>query len=279
MSVAEPVNEPLKQFDVFLSYEKEVEKKIVRLYNILTDKYLLKVWLDIMELAPGDNSFKKTVDGINGSKLMICCITKPYPESSKCKNDITLAYTNDRNILILMMDCLNPMELLPISYAISSAQRINFFDDQNAFSWSGDNLDKILTVIGSTIGRKLHNRKPKNILKKKASVLVEQRIKFPTAVISSALHLKEKDIDMITISTEEILLDKTNKLFKEYELEQLQLKNPNIGVLSLKKFRQTSLFHVVYGYNRMALLECKNKMRSEWTAKKGCFLYLTLYQQ
>ena len=64
---------------------------------------------------------------------------------------------------------------------------------------------------------------------------------------------------MITISTEEILLDKTNKLFKEYELEQLQLKNPNIGVLSLKKFRQTSLFHVVYGYNRMALLECKNK--------------------
>jgi hypothetical protein len=252
-------NSPNKQYDIFLSYEKDIEKKVLRLYNILADKYLLKIWLDIIEISPGDNVFTKTVDAINSSKLMICCVTKSYPETSKCKNDITIAYTNDRNILVLMMEMLTAEELVPISYAVSNAQRINLFDDPSSHSWSGDTMDKILNIIGSVIGRKLHNRKPKNGLKKKVSSLVEARAKFPTTVVSNTLHSKDSGLEIATITTEEILFDKASKFFKEYESQQLQLKSPYLSILSLKKFRQTSLFQYVYGYNRMALLESKQR--------------------
>ena len=261
VAVDSTANVLIKQYDIFLSYEKDIEKKILRLYNILADKYLLKIWLDIIEIGPGDNVFTKTVDAINSSKLMICCVTKLYPDTSKCKNDITIAYTNDRNILVLMMDMLSVEDLVPISYAVSNAQRINLFEDPNAFSWSGDTMDKILNVIGSVIGRKLHNRKPKSSLKKKATSLVESRIKYQTAVVSSTLHSKDavNGLEIATITTEEILFDKSSKFFKEYESQQLQLKSPYLSILSLKKFRQTSLFQYVYGYNRMALLESKQR--------------------
>lgn len=258
MSNDESVNIP-KQYDIFLSYEQEIEKKVLRLYNILADKYLLKVWLDVIEIGTGDNAFKKTVDAINSSKLMICCITKLYPETSKCKNDITLAYTNDRNILVLMMDLLTIEDLVPISYALSNAQRINMFEDANAYSWSGENMDRILTVIGSIIGRKLHNRIPKNNFKKRISGLVEHLTKLPTTVVSSSLYSKDNELEIVTISTEEILFDKHSKYFKEYEMQQKQLKSPYLSILEMKKFRQTSLFHVVFGYNRMALLESKQR--------------------
>ena len=83
-----------KQHDIFLSYESEFEKKVIRLYNLLVDKYLLKVWLDLFDITQGENVFQKTTEAINNSKIVICCVTKLYPNSSKCKNDITLAYTS-----------------------------------------------------------------------------------------------------------------------------------------------------------------------------------------
>ncbi len=261
-----------KFLDIFISYESEFELRVMRLYNILTDKYQVKAWLDIIEIKPGDDRFQKTTEGIQNSKIMVCCITKLYPTTSKCKNDITLAYTNDKIVLVLMVDNMNAQDLSPIAYALVNTQKIILYEDSTATSWQGEHFEKIIQSLESGLGRKLLNRKARKQPSKKtrtssiansdrsycSSVVVEHG-KYPTIAMSTLSRTNEKTVQIVTITTEELIIEKHSKLFKEYEEEQLQLKNPNIEVLPIRKLRSTSLFQVLYGFNRMVLIESKQK--------------------
>ena len=53
-----------KEIDIFLSYEKEYENKINNFYRVLKDKLMLNVWLDLIDLKPEDDHFKRTHEAI-----------------------------------------------------------------------------------------------------------------------------------------------------------------------------------------------------------------------
>ena len=77
--------------------------------------------------------------------------------------------------------------------------------------------------------------------------------------ISNAIKTTEDGFETITITTDEIIVDKSNVLYKTYEAEQLQLQKPSIGILSLRMLRRTSLSNAMFGYNRITVLKGKHR--------------------
>lgn len=274
-------NDPNKPFDLFLSYENDYEIKGKKLYGVLSEKYDVKVWLDKYELKEGDDQFRKTTEAINQCPIMICCISKEYPQSSKCRNDITLAYTNDKSILALMVDNVAWQDLNSISFALTKAKRFNVYEDAAAIqSWNCELFYKMIETIEGILNRKITtfasmNRMKKSLKTTKASDNNDQpkqrkHLKYHTMLVTKTSHYTEKYADGIiqttSIVTDEVVLSQELGKVEPVKVEKEDITTANnnsnesrIKNMELKKLRSTSLFQALYGFNRMVYIEPKKR--------------------
>lgn len=73
--------------EVFISYQWDRQKQIIKLYEKLT-KLGLKCWLDIHQMAGGDSLYFKIDEGIRNCSVVISCVTMKYSLSANCRKEI-----------------------------------------------------------------------------------------------------------------------------------------------------------------------------------------------
>ncbi len=62
-------------FDVFISYNWDVKPSVKQLYNQLTQKHNLRVWMDEYEMGQS-RLVDELSKAIHNSHVFVCCITK-----------------------------------------------------------------------------------------------------------------------------------------------------------------------------------------------------------
>jgi hypothetical protein len=137
----------IKKFDIFLSYNWDSKTLVKSLYTRLTTDFKYKVWLDDVQLD-SRNLFEQLIQGINDSRIFLCCITKKYSQSDNCIREINYASINKIPLVIVMLERLNINELGSIGFIIASLTRFNFYTRvSNENVWSGEMFDSMLKSI------------------------------------------------------------------------------------------------------------------------------------
>jgi hypothetical protein len=136
-----------KKFDIFLSYNWDSKTQVKSLYKKLSTDFRYKVWLDDVQLD-SRNLFEQLIQGINDSRLFLCCITKKYSQSDNCIREINYASINKLPLVIVMLEKLNINELGSIGFIIASLTRFNFYNQiSNDNVWSGEIFDSMMKSI------------------------------------------------------------------------------------------------------------------------------------
>lgn len=78
------------QPEVFISYQWDKQKQIVKLYEKLTGLGI-KCWLDIYQMGGGDSLYFKIDEGIRNCSVVISCVTMRYSQSANCRKEVALS--------------------------------------------------------------------------------------------------------------------------------------------------------------------------------------------
>ena len=159
---------------------------------------------------------------------------------------------------------LTPVDLAPISYAITSAQKLDLSGDKeeaNFYNFLRDNFNKFMRIIEANTGvrcsDRLNNKQKKTLLS--SLILQDFNDNLYTDKVSIALstviHSKEDSIQITTVTVEEVLVNERSQLYKAHEREQLQLKNPTIINMPIRRIKSNPFFRMLFGFNRMSLVE------------------------
>ncbi|RNA33955.1 hypothetical protein BpHYR1_035138 [Brachionus plicatilis] len=136
----------MSKFDIFLSYQWEIQDKVKELCRQLTLSGL-KVWMDIYQLA-GGNLHTEIVNGISNSKIFVCCITKKYSESKNCENELCFAYDSNQKIIAIMFEKVTLGDLMGVGLMLARLLRINAFDDERfPFNAESERFLELLTAL------------------------------------------------------------------------------------------------------------------------------------
>ncbi len=138
------------KFDAFLSYNWASKNIALSLFNKLTS-IGLKIWMDDSQL---DNRilYEQLTEGINNSKMLICCITKKYSESENCIREINFACVNKTPLIIAMLEDLDISKIGSVGFIIASLTRFNFFEEKTISQyWSGKVFESMIKSIQSNI--------------------------------------------------------------------------------------------------------------------------------
>ncbi len=101
--------------EIFISYNWSIKQQVKELYEILTNEFNYKVWLDDSQLNASNSSLTGVLaEAINNSKIFISCITKEYCQSYNCNLEIEYASKANKQMIILMIDNLNPIDIANI---------------------------------------------------------------------------------------------------------------------------------------------------------------------
>jgi hypothetical protein len=97
--------------DIFLSYNWNIKEQ-VKLFHEELEKENFKVWRDDKQLHAGNNALTaELAKGIKESKVFICCITKDYCKSNNCNLEIEFASSCKKQMIVLMIDKIEPTEI------------------------------------------------------------------------------------------------------------------------------------------------------------------------
>ena len=97
--------------DIFLSYNWNIKEQVKLLQEEL-EKEGFKVWRDDKQLHAGNSPLTaELAKGIKKSKVIICCITKDYCKSKNCNLEIEFADSCKKQMIILMIDKIEPTEI------------------------------------------------------------------------------------------------------------------------------------------------------------------------
>ena len=100
------------QNDVFISYNWNIKDQVRQLYDILTNEFKYKVWLDEKKLNAGNRPLTaELADAIKNSKVIICCITKDYCKSYNCNLELEFASNGKKEMVVLMVEKLDTTEI------------------------------------------------------------------------------------------------------------------------------------------------------------------------
>ncbi|CAF1131014.1 unnamed protein product [Rotaria sp. Silwood1] len=87
-----------QQKHVMLSYEWQVQKLVLSIYDYLVEKQV-PVWMDIKAGIPSDNLYEGIAEAVENSSCFVCFMTPDYQESDFCKQE--LQYAKQCNIPII----------------------------------------------------------------------------------------------------------------------------------------------------------------------------------
>ncbi len=89
--------------DVFISYNWDHKKFVMRFYEELKNNFKLKAWIDDFELKHTSLSLQ-LAKAITDSRVFVCFITKKYSESDNCKLEFFLAKRKKKPMIIIMLE-------------------------------------------------------------------------------------------------------------------------------------------------------------------------------
>ena len=142
----------MPHFDVFISYNWDVKPAVKQLYQELTSKHKLKVWLDEFELGQSRLADELS-SAIYNSSVFLCCITKKYSESENCKDELDYAKNLKKQMVVLMFERISMEELGGVGFTIGPKVRFNCYKNPEMFkNWSSEMFDSILSAIKEAIG-------------------------------------------------------------------------------------------------------------------------------
>ena len=87
--------QPVRQFDVFLSHNKNDKQRVEALARALSDKHGLRVWLDLWEMLPGTIE-QQCEQGIRQSRFTVVAASRAALDSKWVDWEIKTAIRHDR---------------------------------------------------------------------------------------------------------------------------------------------------------------------------------------
>ncbi|CAF0710218.1 unnamed protein product [Brachionus calyciflorus] len=157
----------MTEHDIFLSYQWDIQEKVKELHNKLSSLGL-NVWMDIHKMA-GGNLFSEIVNGIQNSRVFVCCITKKYSESKNCENELCFAYDTNKKIIVIMFERVTLSDLKGVGLILARLLRINAYDDINFPSnTESEKFNELLTALKPELPDKIKITKAESILNSKS---------------------------------------------------------------------------------------------------------------
>ena len=247
------LSEKPAKFDVFLSYDKSIQDKILKLYTVIISCTDILVSLDLPDI---DMSMKKKyttlLKNMLRSRLVVCCINVEYCKNRKCKDQLLMAYTNSRPILLLMLEELKLADIETIHFATKDLRKIFMYDflkQKNPFKGpiAGEVIKEILNMLGREIQCKQNGEK-------RRSLFAEIPYEFHHNFDDSKSH-SDNSTHSTSYENKEVG-EKTEEPTNDIEYEEIFL-NPER--FRLKHLTTNSLFINVFGFNRMIWFEPKQR--------------------
>ncbi len=90
------------QYDIFLSYNREHKRYVEELYEKLSNLNF-NVWIDYKELDH-TSLMVQIANGINSSRVFMCCVSKNYSESGDLRKEFFFALSKNKPTVILMFE-------------------------------------------------------------------------------------------------------------------------------------------------------------------------------
>lgn len=92
-----------QEYDVYISYSWAKNKdKVHSMVERLKTEF--RVWFDIETLPDGCNIMAECFNGLNNSKVFICCVTDVYAQSKICMRELALADSLGKPIIFVMFE-------------------------------------------------------------------------------------------------------------------------------------------------------------------------------
>lgn len=83
-------DEPATPPPVFLSYQWAIQPHVKLLRRHLGEAGY-SCWMDVGQMGGGDKLFAKIDAGIRAAKVVVCCVTEQYAESSNCNREVRVS--------------------------------------------------------------------------------------------------------------------------------------------------------------------------------------------
>ena len=102
----------MAQNDVFISYNWNIKDQVRQLYDILTNEFKYKVWLDEKKLNAGNRPLTvELAHAIKNSKVILSCVTKEYCKSYNCNLELEYSSASKKPVVVLMVDELDTTKI------------------------------------------------------------------------------------------------------------------------------------------------------------------------
>jgi hypothetical protein len=250
-----PANE-IVEHDIFISFDESIHDKVLKLYTSLLNNFDISIFLDQPDIDLTMNrQYKRILRNMLRSKFIICCVTKDYIKSRKCKDELIMAYTSSKPILVLMFQEIRLDDLGLVGCLANGNPKIpvyNYLKSKNP--WNGS----LIAEIGMSIQTVLHRKLAVSSNKERRRAVHTVYIPFGTVMKSNDSGY-EDDCGRSDDDDDETNLQNLHKIGitdigPDYDQVFLESNKAN-----LKHFKRNPLFKSAYGFNRMVYLESKKR--------------------
>ena len=254
-------------YDAFLSFDKSIGDKIVKLTSLLMIGFDLNVITDLPEVdLTMKRKYNKLMQKMLRSKVVICCVNRDFINSKKCKDVLILAYTSSKPILVILSEELRLSELKLVDFLTNGGDRISAID----YLWKNSANDcqfvnEIAIAIEHVLGCKLRVSVSSDISHRRGAIVpVMNEDDMVDSNNNTANNNKANNKYQIhnfdinenfigeetTSSVLECALARRHEDDSKYEKIFL---NPSI--FNLELFYNNSMVQFAYGFNRIVYLE------------------------
>ncbi|PAA83434.1 hypothetical protein BOX15_Mlig005761g4 [Macrostomum lignano] len=87
---------------VMISYNHGSKAAVERLYNLLTEAQV-DIWVDFKDMKSG-SVYQAMANGIEGSSVVLMCITRLYNESNNCRLEVEYAHECGKKLIPLLLE-------------------------------------------------------------------------------------------------------------------------------------------------------------------------------
>ena len=137
----------MSEFDIFLSYDTEIEDDVHSLFNILTKDYFLKVWLDKNEPF-STTYYDKIVNGVGNSTIFLGLVTRKYCRSDGIISELKFAHNMNKSMIFILIESIPKVDLDNIGFVFDWTIRFDAFNDlQNFKNGYGKIFDSVIKSI------------------------------------------------------------------------------------------------------------------------------------
>ena len=238
------------EYDAFVSYDQSCQDKLVKFSNLLANGLNLNVTLDLPEIELSmKRKYNKIIQKMIRSRLVICCVNRCFLKSQKCKDELIIAYTYSKPIIILLLEDMRLTELEFVDFLSKGGSKISAVQ---YFESNGPENILFTTELTSAIER---------IIERKLK-LSSHYNKPATIRGTPANHVND---DNQNENDPQYSIDDDSSSTLEYEkvttgydsfYERIFL-NPNL--VDLKLFNNSNMIQFAFGFNRIIYMETKER--------------------